>query len=136
MTIETLLVDGRGFLRIGLTGVASAANAGQGQLLNPEGVRLGIIRSFMYFPTGSVGVGNLDVGVGVSGAKGTDILSTFDAIEATVGGKLFNCQAVPANETEEAVIWEATEYVTFTGSATLVGLAGDLYLEYIRLAAS
>ena len=134
MTIENLLVDGRGFLRIGLTGVVSSANAGQGELLNPEGVRLAIIRSYIYFATGSVGAGNLDIGVGVSGAKGTDILSTFDAIEATVGAKAFYCQAVPVNETEEAVIWEVTEYVTFTGSATLVGLAADLYLEYIRLA--
>lgn len=134
MTIENLLVDGRGFLRIGLTGVVSSANAGQGELLNPEGVRLAIIRSYIYFVTGSTGAGNLDIGVGVSGAKGTDILSTFDAIEATVGAKAFYCQAVPVNETEEAVIWEVTEYVTFTGSATLVGLAADLYLEYIRLA--
>ena len=134
MTIENLLVDGRGFLRIGLTGVVSSANAGQGELLNPEGVRLAIIRSYIYFATGSTGAGNLDIGVGVSGAKGTDILSTFDAIEATVGAKAFYCQAVPVNETEEAVIWEVTEYVTFTGSATLVGLAADLYLEYIRLA--
>jgi len=136
MTIENLLVDGRGFLRIGLTGVASTANAGLGELVNPEGVRLAIIRSYAYFATGSTGAANLDVGVGISGAKGTDILSTFDMIEATVGGKAFFCQAVPTNEGEEAVIWEATEYVTFTGSATSVGLAGDLYLEYIRLAAS
>ena len=47
MTIENLLVDGRGFLRIGLTGVVSSANAGQGELLNPEGLRLVIIRSYI-----------------------------------------------------------------------------------------
>lgn len=135
MTVETLLVDGRGLLRIGLTGAASAANAGLGEILNPEGVRLGIIRSYAYFATGSTGAANLDVGVGLTGVKATDILSTFDMIEATVGGKLFYAQAVPVNETEEAVIWEATEYVTFTGSATSVGLACDLFLEYVRLIA-
>ena len=135
MTIETLLVDGRGFLRIGLTGAASVANAGLGQLLNPEGVRLAIIRSYAYFATGSTGAANLDIGIGTTGVKATDILSTFDMIEATVGGKMFYCQAVPANETEEAVIWEVGEFVTFTGSATSVGLAGDLFLEYVRLVA-
>ncbi len=133
MTVENALVDGRGMHRIGVTGVASTANAGIGQLVNPEGIRLAIIRSYMYFATGSTGAGNLDIGIGLTGVKATDILSTFDMIEATVGGKMFNCQAIPVNETEEAVIWEAGEFVTFTGSATLVGLAGDLYLEYIRL---
>jgi hypothetical protein len=134
MTVSTTLNDQRGFMRIGITGVASTANAGIGQVINPEGVRLGIIRSYAYFVTGSTGAANLGVGVGVSGAAGSDILSAFDVIEATVGGKLFYCQAVPVNETEEAVIWEVGEYVTFTGSATTVGLEGDLYLEYIRLA--
>ncbi len=135
MTAETLLVDGRGMLRIGLTGAASAANGGLGQIVNPEGIRLAIIRSYMYFATGSTGAANLDVGIGTTGVKATDILSTFDMIEATVGGKMFNCQAVPVNETEEAVIWEVGEFVTFTGSATSVGLAADLFLEYVRLVA-
>ncbi len=136
MSIENLLVDGRGFLRIGLTGVASVADAGQGELVNPEGVRLAIIRSYMYFATGSTGAGNLDVGVGLTGVKASDILSAFDVIEATVGAKAFYCQVAPVAETEEAVIWEAAEFVTFTGSADLAGLVGDLYLEYIRLEAS
>ena len=134
MTVSKTLTDQRGFLKIALTGAASAANGGLGDIFNPEGVRLGIIRSYIYFATGSTGAANLDIGVGASGAKCTDILSAFDMIEATVGGKLFYCQAVPVNETEEAVIWESTEYITFTGSATSVGMAGDLYLEYIRLA--
>jgi hypothetical protein len=134
MTVSTEVSDQRGFLKIAITGAASVANAGQGQVLNPEGVRLAIIRSYAYFATGSTGACNLDVGIGATGTKNTDILSTFDVIQATVGAKAFYCQAVPANETEEAVIWEVGEYVTFTASATMVGLAGDLYLEYIRLA--
>lgn len=134
MTVSTTLTDQRGFMKIAIAGVASAANAGIGEIINPEGVRLGITRTYAYFATGSTGAANFDVGVGVSGAKATDILSTFDCIEATVGAKLFSCQAAGASETEEAVIWEIGEYITFTGSATTVGLAGDLYIEYIRLA--
>jgi len=134
MTVSTVLIDQRGKMKIAITGVASTANGGIGQVINPEGVRLVITRTFLYARTGSTGAVNLDVGVGTTGAKGTDILSTFDGIEATIGAKAFNCQAVPANETEEAVIWEAGEYITFTGSATSVGLDADLYVEYIRLA--
>lgn len=131
----TIAVDnvGRGFLTIDITGAVSSDNGGLGEFLNPEGVDLVIVRSYIYFTTGSTGAANFDVGVAATGVKGTDILSTFDCIEATVGGKAFNCQAVPANETEEAVIWEDDEYITFTGSATTVGMVAKLFLEYIRL---
>jgi len=134
MTVSETLVDQRGFKKVLITGVASAANGGIGEVLNPEGVNLLIIRSFLYARTGSTGAANLDIGVGTTGAKATDILSTFDMIEATIGAKAFYCQAVSVNETEEAVVWEAGEYITFTGSATSVGLDADLYVEYIRLA--
>jgi len=73
------------------------------------------------------------VGIGASGAKASDILSAFDMIEATVGGKAFFGVQVPVNEAEQTVIWETTEYLTFTGSASSVGLAGKLFVEYIRL---
>jgi hypothetical protein len=133
MTVAIETDEQRGMLCIDITGVASAANAGIGEIANPEGVKLGILRTYAYFATGSTGAGNLDVGIGASGAKCTDILSTFDMIQATVGGKLFYCQAVPVNETEDAVVWPATSYLTFTGSASSVGLAGKLFVEYIRL---
>jgi len=134
MTVSNVLTDQRGFMKIAITGAASAAAAGLGEIINPEGVRLCITRTYVYFATGSTGAANFDVGIGTTGVKATDILSTFDCIEATVGGKAFSCQAAGASETEEAVIWEVGEYITFTGSATTVGMAGDLYLEYIRLA--
>lgn len=135
MTVSTdITAQSGGMFKITLTGAASTANAGLGEVLNPEGVLLSIVRTYFYARTGSTGAANLDVGVGATGAKATDILSTFDGIEATVGGKVFYCQAVNVNETENAVTWGAAEYITFTGSATTVGLDADLYVEYIRLA--
>ena len=134
MTVAIENEQQRGMLVIDITGVASTANGGIGAVLNPEGVHLGILRTYVYFATGSTGAGNLDVGVAAAaGSKATDILSTFDMIQATVGGKLFNCQAVPVNETEDAVIWEDGEYITFTGSGSSVGLSAKLFIEYIRL---
>ncbi len=134
MTVATTLTDQRGLFKIKLTGAASAANAGLGYVANPEGVKLGILRTYFYARTGSTGAANLDVGITTVSAKGTDILSTFDVIQATVGAKLFYCQAVPVNETEDAVVWAADTYMTFTGSATTAGLDADLFVEYIRLA--
>lgn len=135
MTISTTLTaQSGGMLKITLTGAASTANAGLGSLANPEGVKLGILRTYLYARTGSTGAVNLDVGFTTVAAKGTDVLSTFDGIQGTIGGKLFYCQAVPVNETEDAVVWDADKYLTFTGSATSVGLDADLYVEYVRLA--
>lgn len=126
--------DQKGWFEIDITGVASAANAGIGEILNPEGVTVGITRAFLYFVTGSTGAANLDIGVGASGAKATDIVSTMDMIEATVGGKFIYGPAAQAAETEgPTALWTSTTYLTFTGSATSVGLAARLYVEYIRL---
>ena len=126
--------DQKGWLEIDITGVASAANGGMGEIANPEGVTLAITRAVLYFTTGSTGAGNLDIGVGASGSKSTDIVSTFDMIEATVGGKAFYGPAAQVAETEvPTALWTSTTYITFTGSATSVGLAGKLYVEYIRL---
>jgi len=134
MTVSTTLTDQRGLFKIVLTGAASTVAAGLGTVANPEGVKLGILRTYLYARTGSTGAANLDVGVTTIAAQGTNILSTFDAVQATIGGKLFYCQAVPVNETEDAVVWAADAYITFTGSATTAGLDADLYVEYIRLA--
>jgi hypothetical protein len=134
MTVAVQTNDQKGMLAIDITGVASTDNGGIGAVYNPEGCDLVILRTYLHARTGSTGAVNLDVGIGATSAtKATDILSTFDGIEATIGGKVFYCQAVPVNETEEAVIWEDDEYLTFTGSATSVGLDATLYVEYLRL---
>jgi hypothetical protein len=129
------LVDQKGWLVVDLTGAASAANAGLGEIANPEGVTLGIVRAFLKFATGSAGAANLDLGIGASGAKASDIVSAMDVIQATVVAKLIHAPAAQVAETENpTALWTATTYLTATGSASTVGLAAKLYLEYIRLA--
>jgi hypothetical protein len=135
MSLTRQHIGNSGFLKLAIAGEAATTSGGIGSILNPEGVDLLIVRTFLYARTGSAGAVNLDVGIGATAAtKGTDILSTFNGIEATIGGKAFYCQAVSANETEEAVVWGHDEYLTVTGSAPSVGLDADLYVEYIRLA--
>lgn len=135
MTIEMNPDDSqKGRLCIRITGAASVANAGLGEVLNPEGVPLLITGAFLHFRTGSTGAANLDIGVGASGAKCTDIVAAMSVIEATVGGNGYYGPAAQAAETEvPTAIWGDDEYLTFTGSATTVGLDADLYVEYIRL---
>lgn len=136
MTVSTTLTaQSGGMFKITLTGAASAANAGLGVVANPEGVLLGITRAFIYARTGSTGAANLDIGVTTVAAKGSDICSAMDVIEATIGGDLTFLPAAQAAETDSpTALWAADTYLTFTGSASTVGLDADVYIEYIRLA--
>jgi len=135
MTISTSLVDQRGWFKFTLTGAVSAANAGLGEIANPEGVTIGIVRAFIYARTGSTGAANLDMGIGASGAKTTDICSAMDVIEATIGGDLTFLPAAQAAETDSpTALWTSSTYLTATGSADTTGLDADVYVEYIRLA--
>ncbi len=128
--------EGRGgTLVVDITGAASTANAGLGSIANPEGVLLGIKSAWLYFVTGSTGAANLDIGITTAAAKASDIVSAMDVIQATVGGKFIYGPAAQVAETESPTAkWTATTYLTLTGSATTVGLAGKLFIEYIRLA--
>ena len=135
MTISTAVIDQRGWFKVTLTGAVSAANAGLGQIANPEGVLLGITRAFIYARTGSTGAANLDIGIGASGAKATDICSAMSMVEADLGGDLTFLPAAQAAETDSpTALWAANTFLTFTGSADSTGLDADVYIEYIRLA--
>jgi len=128
--------EGRGTLTIDITGVASTANGGIGALLNPEGVALLITKSTFHFIAPSTGAANLGVGIGATAAtKGTDVLNDLD-VNGVAAASWYNGHA-RQNTAKTAITapatWGATEYLTFTGSATTAGLSGRLYLEYIRL---
>lgn len=128
--------EGRGnSMVIDITGVASVAAGGQGYIANPEGVALLITKSTIQFIAPSDASGNLGIGIGATAAtKGTDILNDLDA-NTPSAGDWYNGHARQntAKTQASAPIWGASQYLTFTGSATLAGLVARLYLEYIRL---
>ncbi len=126
--------EGKGTLSIAVTGVASADNAGVGQIANPEGATLLILRTTFYGITNSTGAANLGIGVTTTGAKATDILN--DLSMAAVAGKAYNghvMQNGAKTEIQAPAYWTADKYITFTGSASTVGLTGTLYVEYVRV---
>jgi len=126
--------EGKGQMSIQITGVASTDNAGVGQIANPEGVKLLILRSTLYVKTQSSGAANLGIGVAASGAKGTDILN--DLAMGAAPGKWYNGHAMQntaKTEITAPAVWDTDKYVTFTGSASTAGLDATLYLEYIRI---
>lgn len=128
--------EGKGFMSVAITGVASAANGGVGAILNPEGVDLLITRSFIYFTAPSTGAANLGIGVAADATtKGTDILNDL-AVGGVSAGQYYNgstIQTTAKTQISAPAVWSSTKYITFTGSATTAGLVGTLYIEYVRI---
>lgn len=126
--------EGRGVLGIKIVGVASTANAGIGEVANPEGVNVVILRATLYVHVPSTGAANLSVGVGASGAAATDIINAL-AVNGAISDKMYNAfamQNTAKTEITAPALWSPTTYITFTGSATTVGLEAYLLVEYVR----
>jgi hypothetical protein len=134
MTAE-LIQEGRGMLAIQLTGANDANNGGLGAVLNPEGVDLLILRTYLYVKAHSTGAANLGIGVAANGTtKATDILNDL-AMGGAIDGKYYNGGAVVVaakTEMTGTAVWSAGKYLTFTGSADTSGLDATLYVEYLR----
>ena len=121
------------FLSIDITGVASAAAAGQGSIANPFGESVNIIRAYLIPSVVSTGAANLSIGITTAAAEATDILNA-DAMNDPTVNRPINCFANDpgAKTVTVPAIWTSALFLTFTASATLVGFVGTLYLEIIR----
>lgn len=123
-------------LRIEITGAASAANGGQGNLLNPFGVPVLVRGAELHTLVASTGAATLSAAVGVaSGAGGTDLLDTA-TVNGLAANHVYNCFA-PQGTAKTAIsapaVWTATTYLSLTASATMVGYHGYLLLDCIPL---
>ncbi len=125
-----------GHLSFGITGVASAANAGQGSIANTFGVSLSILEAWIVPITESTGSADLSVGVTTAAAAATDVLNADD-MNGVTEGKPINCfaQDPGAKTVLVPAVWTTALYLTFTASATLVGFTGILYLRILRYSA-
>ncbi len=124
---------GSNWLAVEITGVASAANAGQGSLANPFGASVNIIRAYLVTSVVSTGAANLSIGVTTAAAAATDVLNA-DAMNDPNVGRPINCFANDpgAKTVTVPAIWTTALFLTFTASATMVGYVGTLYLEVLR----
>ena len=83
MTV-TLADEGSGFLAYEITGVASAAAAGQGSIANPFGCTVNIVDAYLVTSVISTGAANLSVGVTTAAASASDIVTTLAVGGVTV----------------------------------------------------
>lgn len=127
-----------GWLKIHILGNAVAAGL-VGEVYNPEGVLLQIVRGVLYVTTASTAASTYNIGVAATGVDASDLVSGLD-MQATTAGTAWqvvgqDLASEGAATTPKGLLWPATSYVTVTSAAfASTGLVADLYLQYIRLA--
>jgi hypothetical protein len=127
-----------GWLKIKVVGDANATGL-LGQVYNPEGVLLQIVRGFLYIKATATNAAVILVGIGATGVSDNTVLATLawnqtaGTVWQVVGQDL---ASEGAATTPKGVLWPATSYLTFTNSvaAATTTLEAYLFLQYIRLA--
>ena len=129
-----LRTEGAGMLSFGITGVASAAAAGQGSIANTFGVSLAILDAWIVPIAESTGSANLSVGITTAAASATDVLNADD-MNGITEGEPINCFAQDPGAKTKLVpaIWTTALFLTLSASATLVGFTGVLYLRVLQI---
>lgn len=119
-----------GAYKTALTAVTSTAAGGALSLANPEGVDLIVKRLILDITTPSDGAATVDAGIAVNGTTSSDNL--IDGQSVAAAAVLDNIEDGGTNG--QAVIkWGASQYLTITASATLAGLVGNAYIEWVRV---
>jgi len=123
----------KGLMAIDIVG--EAAIGLQGNIANPEGVDLLITEAFLHIKTGATAAATFNIGIGVSGADNSNLMSAFD-VNAPGDNTCWNVVARVASEAAMTtpVLWLSTLFLTLTSAAASAeGLTATLYVKYIRL---
>lgn len=124
-----------GRLTINFTGEASTAGGGIAAIANPEDKSVLILRATLYVSDNSTGAANLSAGIADDAStSATDIVNALAM--AAAAGKAYNGHAMQntaKTEIAAPALWTASKFLTLSGSASTVGLAGKLIIEYVRV---
>mgnify|MGYP001183537068 CR=1 FL=1 len=127
-----------GWLKIKILGNATAAGL-IGQVYNPEGVLLQIVRGLLYVVTPSAAAMVPKIGIAATGVS-NDSLWTTAAMNAPGAGTVWqvvgqDLASEGAATTPKGLLWPATSYLTVTSTAQVSpALEAYLFLQYVRLA--
>lgn len=119
-----------GAYKVALTATTGTTGGGALSLANPEGVDLIVTRLVLDITTASTGAATVDAGIAANGTTSSDIL--IDGKSVATAGVFDNVEDQGTNG-RGSVKWGASQYLTITASATLAGMVGNAYIEYIRV---
>lgn len=124
--------EGKGCLSGSLTAATTTTGGDCLNLANPEGADLIITNFIIRTTTVSTGAANIDAGVAASATSNDELIDGLDVHGALVCESNHD-QVTAGTVAEHEVVWGSDEYVTVTPSATVAGLVGTYYIEYIRV---
>src|SRR5271166_6552153 len=118
---------------IPLVGVAATTGGAIAAWQPPGGGRVIVVRAVLDVPTHSTGAANLSIGIA---ANATTSSTTLFPIVVAVGSNvttdnISDPTAVPPL-VSACLPMAAGTFITVTGSATTVGMIGNLYIQYIK----
>lgn len=119
-----------GAYKVALTAVEGTTAGGALSLANPEGVDLIITRLILDITTEATGAAAVDAGVAADGETSADNL--LDGLDVGSAAGIFDNVDDQGTNGQSVLKWGASQFVTITASATLAGLVGNAYIEYIR----
>ena len=114
--------------KVALTATTGTTGGGCLSLANPEGVDLIVTKLVIDITTVATGSATVDAGIAANGTTSADNLIDGQDVNAAAGA--FG-SGIGSNG-KHAKKWKSDEYLTITASASLAGLVGNAYIEYMR----
>jgi hypothetical protein len=124
------LQEQKGAFVVPLTATTATTGGAVAAAANPEGAELLVLRCILRTTAHSTGAANLDIGIAANATTTNDTL--IDGIAVGSAAKIADNIKEKGTNGLERQLWGATEFLTATGSASTAGLAGNIYVEYIR----
>jgi hypothetical protein len=119
----------QGSYKAALTAVTGTAVGGALKVLNPEGADLIVTDLILDITTAATGAANVDAGIDDGGDVSSDNL--IDGLDVGTAAGVFD-NVTDAGTNGGKAKWNSGEYLVITASATLAGLVGNAYIQWIR----
>ncbi len=121
----------KGAYKVALTAVTGTTAGGVLSLANPEGADIIVTRLVLNITTPSSGAATVDAGIAANGSTSADNL--IDGQSVATAAKVLDNVSDGGTNGKARQKWSSSQYLTITASATLAGLVGNAYIEYIRV---
>jgi len=120
----------KGAYKKALTAATTTAGGDALSVANPEGVDVIVTRLIVDVTTPATGAANVDAGIAANGLTSADNL--VDGLDVGAAAILADNHENPGTNGKALFKWGSSQYLTVTPSASLAGLVGNVYVEYIR----
>lgn len=121
----------KGALKLPLTASVTFAGGDALAKLNPEGADLVITKLILDVTTPATGSATADIGVGATAATSDDGL--LDGVDVGAAAILADNVDDQGTNGKASVLWAEGEYLTVSPSASLAGLVGNVYVQYVHV---